>query len=114
VIVEYMREQHLRSQVGILIVACAAFSGCVSTSDVFEMGKDTYSFSANADGFRSAASARQSAFEAGREMCSKQGKRFMLVNEDTSRTRIGIDTTVDVTFRCVSENDPEYNRPRIR
>src|SRR5215831_10485180 len=105
-----MREQHLRSLVGILIVACAAFSGCVSTSDVFEMGKDTYSVSATADGFR----ARQSAFEARREMCSKQGRRFMLVNEDTSRTRMGIDTTVDVTFRCVSENDPEYHRPRIR
>jgi outer membrane murein-binding lipoprotein Lpp len=104
----------LKLYTGIFVVAGAVLSGCVSTSDVLEMGKDTYSVSATADGFRSAASARQSAFEAGREMCSKQGKRFMFVNENTSRTRMDIDTTVVVNFSCLSENDPEYNRPRIR
>ncbi len=98
----------------ISVVAAAALSGCVATSEVLEMGKDTYSVSATADGMRSAASARQSAFEAGRDMCAKQGKRFMFVNESMSHTRMAIDTTVDVTFRCLSENDPEYTRPRIR
>ena len=101
-------------QVGISVVAAAVLSGCVSTSEVLEMGKDTYSVSATADGMRSAASARQRAFEAGREMCTKQGKRFMLANESTSPTRMWIDTTVDVTFRCLNENDSEYVRPRTR
>jgi hypothetical protein len=98
----------------ISVVAAAVLSGCVATSDVLEMGKDTYSVSSTADGMRSAASARQSAFEAGREMCTKQGKRFMFVNESMSRTRMAIDTTINVTFRCLSENDPEYTRPLIR
>ena len=101
-------------RVSIFVVAAAVLSGCVSTSEVLEMGKDTYSVSATADGMRSAASARQSAFEAGRETCTKQGKRFMLANESMSRTRMWIDTTVDVTFRCLNENDPEYVRPQIR
>jgi len=96
------------------VVVAVLLSGCVSTSDVLEMGKDTYSVSATADGYRSASSARQSAFEAGKEMCTKQGKRFMFMNESKSRTRMGIDTTVDVTFKCLSEDDPEYTRPRIR
>jgi outer membrane murein-binding lipoprotein Lpp len=96
------------------VVVAVLLSGCVSTSDVLEMGKDTYSVSATADGMRSAASARQSAFEAGKDMCTKQGKRFMFMNESMSRTRMGIDTTVDVTFKCLSENDPEYTRPQIR
>lgn len=98
----------------ITALAVAMLLGCVATSEVLEMGKDTYSVSATADGFRSAASARQSAFESGREMCAKQGKRFMFLDERTGRTRMGIDTTVDVTFRCLNENDPEYTRPRIR
>ena len=101
-------------RVSIFVVAAAVLSGCVSTSEVLEMGKDTYSVSATADGMRSAASARQSAFEAGRDTCAKQGKRFMLANESMSRTRMWIDTTVDVTFRCLNENDPEYVRPQIR
>ena len=78
------------------------------------MGKDTYSVSATADGMRSAASARQSAFDAGKEECAKQGKRFMFVNESMTRTRMAIDTTIDITFKCLHENDPEYTRPRIR
>ena len=96
------------------LLAATVIAGCVSTSLPLEVGRDTYSVSATADGLRAAASARQSAFEAGREMCAKQGKRFMLVSETTSRTRMGIDTTVDVTFRCLHENDPEYTRPSVR
>jgi hypothetical protein len=38
----------------------------------------------------------------------------MFVNESTARTRMGIDTTVNVTFRCLSEHDPEYARPDVR
>ena len=96
------------------VLAATTLSGCVSTSEVLDMGRDTYSVSATANGFRSAASARQSAFETGKEMCEKQDKRFMFVNESTARTRMGIDTTVDVTFRCLNENDPEYKRPMVR
>ena len=89
-------------------------TGCVSTSQVLEMGRDTYSVSATADGMRDAASARESAFKTGTEKCSSLGKRFMFVNESSARTRMGIDTTVSVTFRCLSESDPEYTRPTVR
>lgn len=89
-------------------------AGCVSTSQVLEMGRGTYSVSATADGYRDAASARQSAFQAGAQKCASLGKRFMLVNESSARTRMGIDTTVNVTFRCLFENDPEYARPDVR
>lgn len=96
------------------VLASAFLASCVSTSRPLEVGKDTYSVSATADGFRDAASARQSALETGSDMCAKQSKRFMLVNESTARTRMGIDTTVNVTFRCLNENDPEYTRPIIQ
>ena len=38
----------------------------------------------------------------------------MITNESTARARMGIDTTVTVTFRCLNENDPEYLRPNVR
>ncbi|WP_206738319.1 hypothetical protein, partial [Klebsiella pneumoniae] len=43
--------------------------GCVCTSNFIEVGRDTYTVSATADGFRDAASARQSAFKTGSEKC---------------------------------------------
>jgi len=98
----------------LVLISCAALSACVSTSQVLEMGRDTYSVSATADGYRDAASARQSAFQAGAQKCGSLGKHFMFVNESTARTRMGIDTTVNVTFRCLAENDPEYARPNVR
>ncbi len=107
---------HTQHKVGFIAVTFAAMglSGCVSTSQVLEMGRDTYSVTATADGFRDAASARESAFEAGSKKCASLGKRFMFTNESTVSTRMGIDTTVTVTFRCLNENDPEYARPNIR
>lgn len=106
---------HLRIKYGLTatIVTVMALAGCVSTSQVLEMGLDTYSVTATADGMRDAASARESAFEAGTKKCASLGKRFMFLNESTARTRMGIDTTVNVTFRCLHENDPEYTRPNV-
>jgi hypothetical protein len=91
-------------------VACAAIAGCVSTSEVLPVGRDTYTVSATADGLRDAASARQSAYQAGAARCQSLGRHFLLVKETAERTRMGIDTTVNVTFRCVTDDDPDYRR----
>jgi hypothetical protein len=103
----------LRANLALISLTTLLF-GCVSTSNVLEMGRDTYSVTSTADGLRSAAAARESAFEEGYKKCASLGKKFMFENERTSRTRMDIDTTVNVTFRCLAENDPEYARPRIR
>jgi hypothetical protein len=89
-------------------------TGCVSTSNVLELGRDTYSVSATADGFRDAASARQNAFESGAKKCASLGKKFMLTNENVANTRMGIDTTVSIVFRCLSETDHDYSRPEYQ
>jgi hypothetical protein len=88
--------------------------GCVSTSNVLELGRDTYTVSATADGFRDAASARQSAFKAGAEKCNSLSKKFLLTNENVANTRMGIDTTVTLYFRCLDERDSEYVRPHLQ
>lgn len=94
--------------------ACCALVGCVSTSSVLNVGRDTYSVSASADGFRTAAAARESAYETGQQKCSKEGKHFQLVHESSERTRMNIDTTITITFRCLSERDADYQRMEIR
>ena len=103
----------LRANVTLISLTTLLFS-CVSTSNVLEMGRDTYSVTSTADGFRTAAAARESAFQLGTKKCASDGKRFLFVSERTARTRMDIDTTVNVTFRCLSEDDPEYNRPNMR
>lgn len=110
----FMRDKGRNLILTLAIITSVLLGGCLSTSQVLEIGRDTYSVSATGDGFRDAASTRQSAFEAGSNKCAALGKRFMLMNESTARTRMGIDTTVNVTFRCLSENDPEYARPYIQ
>src|SRR4051812_28630434 len=54
----------------VTVSLCAALAACVSTSQVLEVGRDTYSVSATADGYRTAASARDSAFSLGAEKCA--------------------------------------------
>jgi hypothetical protein len=87
-----------------------SLTACVSTSDVLDVGRDTYSVSATADGYRTAASARQSAFQTGASKCAADRKHFALLNESTAATRMGIDTTVNVTFRCLSDDGPAFAR----
>lgn len=103
-----------KSRIITSILAAIFMTGCLSTSQVLEMGRDTYSVTSTADGYRLASQARESAFQAGTEKCTSLGKRFMFINESSARTRMGIDTTVTVTFRCLNENDPEYVRPNFR
>ena len=91
-------------RLGILSISLLTV-GCVSTSNVLELGRDTYTVSATADGFRDAASARQSAFKTGSEKCNSLGKKFLLTNENVANTRMGIDTTVTLYFRCLDERD---------
>ena len=46
-------------------IAAISMSGCLSTSQVLEMGRDSYSVTATADGYCLALQARESAFQAG-------------------------------------------------
>jgi hypothetical protein len=64
------------------------------------MGEGKYSVSATADGYRTAAAARESAYETGAEKCSSMGRHFDFLSESVMPTRMGIDTTVTVTFLC--------------
>lgn len=88
-----------------VLTALTGVAGCVSTSNVIETGRDTYMISSTADGFRSASSARESALEAGASKCKSMGKHLQVTDDAMARTRMGIDTTINITFRCLAEGD---------
>jgi len=71
------------------VLITLALGGCVSTSNVLEV------------------------VNSGAEKCNSLGKKFMFLNENTAKTRMDIDTTVTIYFRCLNENDSEYTRPGI-
>ncbi|WP_292993469.1 hypothetical protein [Nitrosomonas sp.] len=64
----YPQHHKIRSITATIMVII--LSGCLSTSQVLEMGRDTYSVTATADGYRLASQARESAFQAGTEKCT--------------------------------------------
>jgi len=108
------KSEGIVNRVLIYVILAAVLGGCVSTTQVLTMGRDTYTVSATADGYRTAAAARESAFESGMKQCDAIGKKFMFVSENTARTRMNIDTTVSIVFRCLSESDPDYLRPNVQ
>ncbi|MEN0076713.1 MAG: hypothetical protein AAGC69_20180, partial [Paracraurococcus sp.] len=79
----------------------ALLAGCVSTTDVLQLGPDTYTVSSTADGMRMAVDARQRALQAAAEKCTGIGRTVEVTQESTMPTRMGIDTTISVVFRCV-------------
>jgi hypothetical protein len=91
-----------------LCAASSLLSGCLVTTAPLEVGKDTYSITSTADGFRSGTAADGRALIRGRQFCESKGKKFLVSTDQTARTRAGIDTTVSVTFKCLDPSDPEY------
>ena len=88
-------------KVAFVMTTAALLVACVSTSNVLQVGPDTWDVSATSDGMRAASDARQAAVEAAGKHCASIGKTIQVVSDRSERTRMGIDTTYTVTFKCV-------------
>lgn len=78
------------------LVWVVLLAGCVSTSAPVRVGPDTYSVSS----VKYAGSGRAEAIELGQDHCAGIGGTFELVDSESYPTRMGLDTTTDVTYRC--------------
>jgi hypothetical protein len=99
---DYLRLVKPRVVMRYLNVVVLLLAACVSTSRVFEVKPGVYSVSTTGDGFSSASRVREHVLESATSYCVKQGKQLKLADEDQAKTRMGIDTTISVTFTCVS------------
>lgn len=95
------------------IILIISLTSCLSTSEILEIGRDTYSISLKPGGYRLTSLAREEAFAVGSEKCISLGKHFLFIDESSFGKRTGIDNVITVTFRCLNENDPGYLQTKL-
>jgi hypothetical protein len=75
--------------------------GCASASNVYEVSPDIFSVTATGDGYTTADRVLDLAMGKAQAKCAQSGRRLHLLSQNQSRTRMGIDTTISLTFRCL-------------
>jgi hypothetical protein len=79
-------------------------AGCASVSDVFPVGKDTYTVSSKLGGPGSSWSeAKQLAIAKGNEYCAGLGKQMVVGKFDTHGVRGFSPLNAELTFQCVEK-----------
>lgn len=97
-------------KINILIIALV-LTGCASTSEVIQMGKDTYTVGATVRGFQSHSDARTLGLKKASEYCTSMGKVVSVTNTRSSGVSGWTPLDSEVIFRCLDENDSENQRP---
>lgn len=83
------------------IAAALALSGCVSTTDVLQIGPNDYMVSSSADGLRWTTAAQERAVKAAIVHCQARGGIPDVKRNDVMPVRMGYDTMVTVYFSCL-------------
>jgi hypothetical protein len=98
-------------RLAMLIGMLALVPGCATrSSGILKLGPDTYTTSASAGEFVGGSTeGRRMALTDANEHCAKLGKEIMVTN---IAARFGNKT--EVTFRCLSKDDPGLQRPEIK
>lgn len=99
-----------------VLASALVLTGCVSTSDVVPIGKDTYTVNATSHGVLGGSGDESiEAMKTANAYCEKMGKHMMARNVEKQgpglQAGVGIAITATLEFRCLSENDPDYKRP---
>jgi hypothetical protein len=101
-------------KVNLLLLVClfaVTISGCVSSSGPMPFGKDSYMISTSArGGLDNPGSATQGAIKEANAHCASMGKVLMPRNTTQTGTP-GWPGGAQLIYSCISENDPEYQRP---
>ena len=99
-----------------LMILCCTFSGCLNwktfSSGVLPMGPDTFSISAQ--NLANPTAAKKAAIDEATNYCRAQGKEILVTNLSVRQIEGQAGAGYDVTFRCLSKDDPEFIRPIFR
>ncbi len=96
----------------LLPFALLGLSACASSSGVNILGPDTYNISATASPARGGwATAKGIALSEAHDYCTTLGKEVLVTNTTTANTNGLGAGSADVTFRCLSKDDPALSRP---
>ena len=78
--------------------------GCASASRVYETSPGTFTITATGDGFTTADRVFDLVTTKAKDKCAKKGGDLNVVDSNQAKTRMGIDTTITLNFRCASKN----------
>src|SRR5580698_6249491 len=101
-------------KVALFAICAAVLAGCVSSSEIVPMGKDSYMVSGQARGGamvtgRSIIEATKSA----NTYCSAKGLVMMPRNANPEGSATWTAETSTLVFTCLRADDPEYKRPEL-
>ena len=101
----------MKQTIALLVLILA---GCVSTSDIVPVGKDSYMLTVNARG-PGAGKGRIESMKSANKYCTAMNQHMIIRRSDTSGIAIGaLPETTALVFSCVGEDDPEWQRPNLR
>jgi hypothetical protein len=87
---------------------------CTTTTDITQIGKDTYMVSAESRGGIGRSTTTQAAVQKAAQFCTGQGKNLVLSHQNDSGYAGWTPVDATVTFQCLSNSDPEYQRVHMR
>ena len=98
-----------------LLALVTILVGCASTTDVVPYGKDSFMLSTgDVWGAHSTGSLQVKAAQRASEFCAQRGKVFIVRNTGGQGVQLFSATSSTLIFSCISEGDPEYQRPNLR
>lgn len=100
-----------------IIGSVAGLSSCASNSGVLPIGEDTYMVSRQAaSGFSGMGTLKAEAFAEAKAFCDNQNKHLQVVKTQEAQPPYiaGNFPKAEVQFMCLSEDDPELMRPKLR
>jgi len=85
-------------------------NGCfiMTTSDVVQVGKDTYMLNSTGRGGYSTGQTTLNATQTASKYCEQLGKKMMMRNTESSGVTGFSPVVANITFSCLNENDPAY------
>ena len=97
----------------ILIVVTAILAACAH-SGVVSIGPDTYMIANSEWGFTSGGVQKAKVIKEASDYCNSIGKQMLPISTSQNDVAWGKTPAAEVQFRCLSQGDPELQRPTLQ
>lgn len=106
----------MKLHLAILTAFAAVLTACSSSSGILKMGPDTYTISTSASPGRGGVpAAKRIAYQEASAECLSRGLEVFTLSEKTaSPTWTEGMAKMDLNFRCLQSEDPEFQRQRLQ
>ena len=100
----------------LIILTALVLVACANSSGVLSIGPDTFTISTSASpGKGGVPAAKRIAYEEATDECTKRGRKVFALSEKTSSpTWTEGMASMELNFRCLRPDDPEFQRQRLQ